>query len=306
MHLVSIITVNYNQPETTEALLQSVISKNNYQEIQMIVVDNGSQNDPVPGWKNKYPWVHFVRSEINLGFAGGNNLGIRESTGDYLFLINNDTEVTPGLIGSLSAQLEKNPQVGIISPKIKYFDAPDTLQYAGFTSMNYYSARNQCIGQFEKDAGQYDHLTGKTGFAHGAAMMVRKCALKKAGLMPEQFFLYYEELDWCDRFKRIGYEVWVDMQAVIYHKESISVGKNSMLKTYFMNRNRMLYIRRNAPFFKRKVFYLHFLFLVMPRNVLSYLRENNLAYVGLMFRSVWWNITNPTSSHNLGYPTEIK
>ncbi len=306
MHLVSIITVNYNQPETTEALLQSVISKNNYQEIQMIVVDNGSQNDPVPGWKNKYPWVHFVRSENNLGFAGGNNLGIRESTGDYLFLINNDTEVTPGLIGSLSAQLEKNPQVGIISPKIKYFDAPDTLQYAGFTSMNYYSARNQCIGQFEKDAGQYDHLTGKTGFAHGAAMMVRKCALKKAGLMPEQFFLYYEELDWCDRFKRIGYEVWVDMQAVIYHKESISVGKNSMLKTYFMNRNRMLYIRRNAPFFKRKVFYLHFLFLVMPRNVLSYLRENNLAYVGLMFRSVWWNITNPTSSHNLGYPTEIK
>jgi len=306
MHLVSIITVNYNQPETTEALLQSVISKNNYQEIQMIVVDNGSQNDPVPGWKNKYPWVHFVRSENNLGFAGGNNLGIRESTGDYLFLINNDTEVTPGLIGSLSAQLEKNPQVGIISPKIKYFDAPDTLQYAGFTSMNYYSARNQCIGQFEKDAGQYDHLTGKTGFAHGAAMMVRKCALKKAGLMPEQFFLYYEELDWCDRFKRIGYEVWVDMQAVIYHKESISVGKNSMLKTYFMNRNRMLYIRRNAPFFKRKVFYLHFLFLVMPRNVLSYLRENNLAYVGLMFRSVWWNITNPTSSHKLGYPTEIK
>ncbi len=306
MHLVSIITVNYNQPETTEALLQSVISKNNYQEIQMIVVDNGSQNDPVPGWKNKYPWVHFVRSENNLGFAGGNNLGIRESTGDYLFLINNDTEVTPGLIGSLSAQLEKNPQVGIISPKIKYFDAPDTLQYAGFTSMNYYSARNQCIGQFEKDTGQYDHLTGKTGFAHGAAMMVRKCALKKAGLMPEQFFLYYEELDWCDRFKRIGYEVWVDMQAVIYHKESISVGKNSMLKTYFMNRNRMLYIRRNAPFFKRKVFYLHFLFLVMPRNVLSYLRENNLAYVGLMFRSVWWNITNPTSSHNLGYPTEIK
>jgi len=306
MHLVSIITVNYNQPETTEALLQSVISKNNYQEIQMIVVDNGSQNDPVPCWKNKYPWVHFVRSENNLGFAGGNNLGIRESTGDYLFLINNDTEVTPGLIGSLSAQLEKNPQVGIISPKIKYFDAPDTLQYAGFTSMNYYSARNQCIGQFEKDAGQYDHLTGKTGFAHGAAMMVRKCALKKAGLMPEQFFLYYEELDWCDRFKRIGYEVWVDMQAIIYHKESISVGENSMLKTYFMNRNRMLYIRRNAPFFKRKVFYLHFLFLVMPRNVLSYLRENNLAYVGLMFRSVWWNITNPTSSHNLGYPTEIK
>ncbi|RYE31178.1 MAG: glycosyltransferase family 2 protein [Sphingobacteriaceae bacterium] len=302
MHLVSIITVNYNQPEVTQALLQSILQKNDYAEIQLIVVDNGSDKNPVPEWKTKYPWVHFVRSEKNLGFAGGNNLGIREATGDYLFLINNDTEVTAGLIGSLANQLEKNPQIGIISPKIKYFEAPDTLQYAGFTSMNYYSARNSCIGQFEKDNGQYDHLTGKTGFAHGAAMMVRKCALKKAGLMPEEFFLYYEELDWCDRFKRAGYEIWVDMQAVIYHKESVSVGKNSMLKTYFMNRNRMLYIRRNAPFFKRVVFYLHFALLVVPRNVWVYLRENKLSYVGVMFRSIWWNIINPTNSHNLGYP----
>ena len=306
MHLISIITVNYNQPEVTEALLQSVISKNDYPEIQMIVVDNGSQKNPIEAWKKKYPWAHFVRSENNLGFAGGNNLGIREAYGDYLFLINNDTEITPGLIGRLANQMEKNPQIGIISPKIKYFDDQDTLQYAGFTDMNYYNARNQCIGQFEKDNGQYDHLTGQTGFAHGAAMMVRKCALKKAGLMPEQFFLYYEELDWCDHFKRAGYEIWVDMQAVIYHKESISVGKNSMLKTYFMNRNRVLYIRRNAPFFKRKIFYLHFLLLVMPRNIFSYLLGKNSAHIGMMFRSVWWNFTNRSNSHYIGYPTEIK
>lgn len=306
MHLVSVITVNYNQPEVTEALLQSVINKSDYPDIQMIVVDNGSHQNPVPDWQVKFPWAHFLRSEKNLGFAGGNNLGIREATGDYLFLINNDTELTPGLIGRLADQLERHPQIGIISPKIKYYDDPDTLQYAGFTSMNYYNARNHCIGQFEKDNGQYDHLTGKTGFAHGAAMMVRKCALKKAGLMPEQFFLYYEELDWCDHFKRIGYEIWVDMQAVIYHKESVSVGKNSMLKTYFMNRNRMLYIRRNAPFFKRIIFYLHFLFLVTPRNIISYLRENNMAYVRIMFRSIWWNFTNATSSRYLGYPIEVK
>ncbi|WP_419801009.1 glycosyltransferase family 2 protein [Mucilaginibacter sp.] len=302
MHLVSVITVNYNQPEVTEALLKSIIDKNDYAEIQMIVVDNGSYENPVPAWKAKFPWAYFVRSEVNLGFAGGNNLGIRQACGDYLFLINNDTEITPGLIRELADRLEKNPQIGIISPKIKYFEAPDTLQYAGFTSMNYYSARNRCIGQFEKDNGQYDHLTGKTGFAHGAAMMVRKCALKKAGLMAENFFLYYEELDWCDQFKRAGYEIWVDMQAVIYHKESVSVGKNSMLKTYFMNRNRLLYIRRNAPFFKRIVFYMHFSLLVLPRNVLAYLRENKLSYVWVMFRSVWWNMINPKNSNNLGYP----
>ncbi|MFX5506310.1 hypothetical protein ABTD43_20225, partial [Acinetobacter baumannii] len=76
--------------------------------------------------------------------------------------------------------------------------------------MNYYTARNSCIGQFERDNGQYDHLLGETGFAHGAAMMVKREAIEKAGLMAENFFLYYEELDWCDRIKRSGYAIWVN------------------------------------------------------------------------------------------------
>ena len=101
--------------------------------------------------------------------------------------------------------LIQHPEVGVVSPKLLYFDQPQMLQYAGYTPMNYFTARNACIGQFETDKGQYDHLVGPTGFAHGAAMMVTRQAIQKSGPMAENFFLYYEELDWADRIRRNGF-----------------------------------------------------------------------------------------------------
>lgn len=292
MKLVSVITVNYNQPKVTEALLQSIFEHNAYANLEIIVVDNGSSQNPVPGWKQKYKDVQFIRSEENLGFAGGNNWGIEHAQGEYYFLINNDTEITNTLIGGLVQKLEENPLIGIISPKIRYYDQPDVLQYAGYTSMNYFTCQNRCIGQFEKDMGQYDHVTGETGYAHGAAMMIRRGAAEKAGLMSPLFFLYYEELDWCEKIKRAGYTVWVDMQQLIYHKESISVGKNSALKEYYMNRNRILFIRRNAPVVASLVFYPYFIIAVVPRNIIRYIKEKNFKFISVLFRAIWWNITS--------------
>ncbi|MFX9027493.1 hypothetical protein ABTN22_18650, partial [Acinetobacter baumannii] len=92
---------------------------------------------------------------------------------------------------------------------------------------------------YEKDNGQYDNIVQQIGYGHGAAMMLKKEAIEKAGLMAENFFLYYEEMDWCDRIKKSGYEIWINTNALIYHKESISVGKRSALKEFFMNRNRI-------------------------------------------------------------------
>lgn len=301
MKKVSIITVNYNHSEVTEALLKSFYLKNNYKNIEIIVVDNASVDNPINKWINIFPNVTFLRSEENLGFAGGNNLGIAQSSGDYLFLVNNDTEFTEDLVEKLVATLDSNTKIGMVSPKIRYFDNPDILQYVGFTPMNYYTARNKCIGQFEKDAGQYDHLNGKTGFVHGAAMMIRKEAITKAGLMAENFFLYYEEMDWCDRVRKAGFEIWVNTSAIIYHKESISVGKNSQLKEYYMNRNRILYIRRNANVFCRLVFYVHFSFLVVPRNIINYLKNGDKGFVSQLLRAIRWNIINSRDSNYLGF-----
>lgn len=306
MKKVSVITVNFNQPVVTEALLASIAATNTYTNIEMIVVDNGSKVNPVDEWRVKYPAVKFIRSEINLGFAGGNNVGIEAALGEYLFLVNNDTEFTPGLVGTLVDALEANPAIGIISPKIKYFQTPHILQYVGFTPMNYFTCSNKCVGQFEEDKGQYDHITAPTGFCHGAAMMLRTEAVKKAGLMTENFFLYYEEMDWNEHIKRAGYEAWVCTDALIYHKESVSVGQKSKLKEYFMNRNRILFIRRNAPLFKRLVFYVYFMLAVFPRNILVYIKDKNYNFIPTLFKAVWWNITQSKNSTKLGYPIKTQ
>ena len=302
MKSVSVITVNFNQGLVTEALLASILATNTYSPLEIIVVDNGSANNPVPAWQVKYPGIKFIRSEVNLGFAGGNNLGIKQAGGDYLFFVNNDTEFTEGLVATLAATLGQHQEVGMVSPKIKYFSEPYMLQYAGFTPMNYYTARNKCIGQFETDKGQYDNLTGETGYIHGAAMMLRREAVIKAGYMPENYFLYYEEMDWCEQVKRAKYTIWVNMQALIYHKESVSVGTKSALKEYFMNRNRLLFIRRNCSFATICFFWIYFLAVVMPRNILTYLKNKEYKFIPVLLRAIWWNVTHNKKSTSLGYP----
>ena len=300
MKKVSIITVNFNQPKVTEELLRSIPAT--YSNLEIIVVDNGSRKELSTYWQSEFPEVKFIRSEQNLGFAGGNNLGIKEANGEYLFLVNNDTEFTTDLLDKLAAVMDAHPKIGMVSPKIKYYSNQNMIQYAGYTAMNYYTCSNSCIGLRETDTGQYDHIIAPTAYCHGAAMMIRKEAIEKAGLMSENFFLYYEEVDWCEHIKRAGYEAWVCTDAVIYHKESISVGKKSKLKEFFMNRNRILFTRRNAPLLKKMFFYPYFILLVVPRNILVYIKDKNYSYIPMLLKAVWWNFTHSKNSTDLGYP----
>jgi GT2 family glycosyltransferase len=302
MKKVSVITVNFNQPAVTEDMLLSIEKTNDHSNLEIIVVDNASRENPVPEWQVKYPLIKFIRSDVNLGFAGGNNLGIKQATGDYLFLVNNDTEFTPGLVEKLADVLDNKVDVGMISPMIKYYSDKQLIQYAGYTPMNYYTCRNSCIGLRQKDEGQFNNINGPTAYCHGAAMMIKKEAIGKAGLMAENFFLYYEEVDWCEHILRAGYKAWVDTNALIYHKESVSVGKKSKLKEYFMNRNRILFTRRNAPLLKKLFFYFYFLLLVVPRNVITYIKNKNYDFIPMLFKAVWWNFTHSKNSTNLGYP----
>lgn len=301
MSSISIITVNFFQPQATIELLNSLYQYNATANIEIILVDNGSPIDNELYFKRDYQDIKYIRSEKNLGFAGGNNLGIAHATGEYLFLINNDTEVTHGLMEVLGDTLAQNPRIGIISPQINYFDDKKIIQYAGFTQMDYYTCRNACIGQFETDSGQYSNKVAQTGFIHGAAMMIRREALEKAGPMAENFFLYYEEMDWCERIKDAGYEIWINTNALIYHKESLSVGKNSALKEFFMNRNRILFIRRNAKFHQKMIFYLYFMLLVVPRNMLKYLASGTSGFIKVLWSAVYWNMTHKTDSTDLGF-----
>lgn len=301
MKSISVITVNFRQPDVTISLMESIKKYPSTLPVEVIVVDNGSENSIEERLQSVYPGVKYVRSEENIGFAGGNNLGIAEATGDYLLFLNNDTEITENLFDVLSSTLENNPQVGMVSPLILYFDQPDLIQYAGFTAMNYKTCRNQGIGSMEVNKGQFDNTNRETAYCHGAAMMCRRADLRTVGLMEENFFLYYEELDWCEKFRRAGKIIWFTGQTKIYHKESVSVGKESSIKTYFMTRNRLLFIRRNTSLFNTAIFSFYYVLLACPKQILKYTFSGRRDLIKWVLKGLLWNLFNRRNSKKLGY-----
>ncbi len=286
--MVSIITVNFNQLSVTCDLLES-IRRQDFQNLEVIVVDNASRENPAAHLAAHFPEVKFIRSEKNLGFAGGNNLGIREATGDFLFFINNDTELSVGCVQKLVDLLSENPKIGMVSPLILYFSEKTKIQYAGMTAVNPLTARNRTVGQMETNLGQFSKPE-KTAYAHGAAMMMPRSVLQKVGEMPDDFFLYYEELDWCEQIRRAGFEIWVEPRAHIFHKESLTVSKLGALKTYFLNRNRVLFMRRNFGGGLRILpFYLFLFFVAMPKNALQFLLRGETDNLKAFLQGVFWN-----------------
>ncbi len=260
--------------------------------VEVVLVDNGTAEDHGALYRSVYPELIYIRSEENLGFAGGNNLGIRHAKGDYLLFLNNDTEITDRFIDSLCDELDSHPEFGLISPLILYDENPQKIQYAGFTPMNYLTGRNSGIGVMEDDLGQFDHVTVETGYCHGAAMLCRTADLERVGLMEEDFFLYYEELDWCEKFRRAGFRMGFTGKAKIYHKESMSVGKESPLKTYHMTRNRWLFIRRNATVSARMLFASYYVLVAMPFAMVKYLAKGRSDLAKAAVKGVWWHFTH--------------
>jgi len=301
MKRTSIISVNFNQPQVTIDFLKSVKLNTDDVGIELILVDNGSREDHGADFVREYPGLIYIRSEENLGFAGGNNLGIKVATGDYLLLLNNDTEITANLIPVLSAELERNPEIGMISPLLLFYDSPDVIQYAGFTKMNYLTCRNSGIGSMEINKGQYDNDSRETAYCHGAAMMCRKADLETVGLMDDLFFLYYEELDWCEKFIRAGKKIWFTGRTRVYHKESMSVGKDSSIKTYFMTRNRMLFIRRNTSLLNTVFFSLYYIGIASPKQIFLYLRKGRKDLIKWVIRGIGWNLMHSKKSTALGF-----
>ena len=288
--LVSIISVNYNQSSVTCDMVAS-LRQITYPNIEIIVVDNASPTDDPTQIAESYPEVNLIRSASNLGYAGGNNLGIQQAKGKYLLFLNNDTEVAPDFLEPLVDLFENNPKAGIASPKIIYFGTDNLIQYAGSTGINPWTGRSKGIGSKEKDNGQYS-VSSTTALADGAAMMVPKKVVDEVGMMPELYFLYYEELDWCEMIKRAGYTCHYVAGATIYHKESVSVGKASVLKTYYMNRNRLLFIRRNVNGWAFLTSTMVFLMAAIPKKALSHSIRREWKHLQALGRGLWWHLQN--------------
>lgn len=290
MHRISIITVNYNGYVDTCAMIDSVISIKFDAEI--IVVDNGSKKDEASAIASRYPFVKTIRSEQNLGFAGGNNLGIEVATGDYMFFLNNDTELKEDFnVQALIDRLESSSHIGMVCPKIRFAWGTCPIQFTGYTQLSPITLRNKAIGNEEEDHGQYS-TAHATPYAHGAAMFVKREALEKTGIMPECYFLYYEEYDWSMMFHRAGYEIWYEPECTIYHKESKSTGQNSPLKTYYIMRNRLLYAKRNQPFRFRYLTYTYLLCVVAPRDLLKHMFNKRIDLCKAVFSAIcdFWRL----------------
>jgi GT2 family glycosyltransferase len=153
----------------------------------------------------------------------------------------------------------------------------------------------------ETDSGQYNSDSRETGYCHGAAMMCRRKDLDTVGLMAENFFLYYEELDWCEKFKKEGKKIWFTGKAKVYHKESMSVGKESAIKTYFMTRNRMLFIRRNTGLLNTILFSVYYLLFACSKQIVVYALKGRTDLITWVFKGILWNFNNSKNSDKLGF-----
>ena len=279
---LSIITINYNGLKDTSELIESIPFSNN---LEVIVVDNASKQDEASIIAERYPYVKIIRNSKNLGFAGGNNLGIKEAKGKYILLINNDTYFKEFKIDTLIEQLESSDKIGIVCPKLRFAWGNNPIQFAGYTYLSPITVRNQAIGFGEEDHGQYD-TAHRIPYAHGAAMLIKREAIDKVGLMPECFFLYYEELDWSMMFTRAGYDIWYDPACTVYHKESQTTGQNSPLRTYYITRNRLLLVKRNYKGINKYLSYIYLIGIVAPRDIIKFTLQGRLDLVKAVYRGI--------------------
>lgn len=256
---ISIIIVSYNSNQLTLECLRSLQKLSNAgAQLHVIVVDNAS-SDPfkVPDAIDKSLHCEVLRSDANLGFTGGNNLGIHHAIekydSDYVLLLNNDTTVAPNLITALISRMEADDQCGIVVPKI-YFaagrefhaqsyskaDRGNVIWYAG-GSIDWLNLNAFHRGVDEVDRGQFQTQT-ESDFATGCCLMIRREVLEKIGLLDKKYFVYLEDVDWSIKAKRYGYTIgYVDDTHVWHVNAGSSQGSGSALHQYYQARNALLF-----------------------------------------------------------------
>ena len=246
---VGIVILAYNGREDTLRCLESV-DEVDWSELTTIVVDNGSNDGVLDAVRERFPHVQVIRSERNLGFAGGNNIGLRaahDAGADYFLVLNNDTVVHTDAVRELVAEAERRPDAGALCPLIYYMDPPDRIWYAGarFDPRKAHNGRH--TGYRERDDGQYDGVR-ETGRATGAAIMVPRATIDSVGYLDERLFLTVEDVEWSLRIREAGYRILVVPSARVWHTVSVAAGgEHSPAIAYYAVRNTLAVSNWHAP-----------------------------------------------------------
>ena len=252
---IAILILNWNGKKDTLECLAS-IEKIDYPHFQPLVVDNGSTDDSVSAIRAAYPRVPILETKENLGFAGGNNIGIEwclRKKAEWIFLLNNDTIVAPDILKAFLAAAKEQPKAKILGAKIFRYSDPNRIDHLG-------GFWNPKIAEFESNAfGEIDHIyltdMQKVDYVCGAALFMHRSVPETIGLLEPRYFLFWEESDYCIRAAKAGLEVWTAPQAHIWHKVSASFTGGKPHMHYFWWRSRLLFLSRNCTPQEKKELY---------------------------------------------------
>jgi len=272
---VFIIIVNWNGNEDTIECLES-LKNNDYPNYKVVIVDNGSDKKIEISDSE----IKVIYNKENLGFSGGNNIGIKyalENNADYILLLNNDTIVSNDFLSKMIKFAQKNKQVGIIGPKI-YFPNSKKIWFAG-GKINWLYNKGTMRGFNQIDSGQYDKPeVQNTDFITGCCALIKKEVIKKIGLMSEEYFLYYEDTDFSLKARRAGYDCVLIPSAVIWHKGSKSAIAESPSYIYYHIRNGLIMAKKYAPWHIKIFIHL---------NIILRIKKQFLKYIFMPSKRTW-------------------
>jgi len=241
---VAIVVLNWNNAPDTLACLES-LTRIDYPDHTILVVDNGSTDDSVARIGDRFPRMEIRQTGANLGYAEGNNVGIRhalEQGVDYVLLLNDDVVVAPDMLSNLVAVAGREPLAGFLGPKVYHREEPQCLQSAGIALDWLYDSRHR--GQDQVDAGQFD-VVEEVDAVSGCAMLASRRVLERVGLLAPQYFMYYEEIDWCLRARAAGFKNLYVPTARVWHRKPQLRTAAMPFVTYYMRRNAYLLLSKH-------------------------------------------------------------
>jgi GT2 family glycosyltransferase len=243
---VGIVILNWKRPVQILECLSS-LREQTFAAVQVVVVDNASDNGSVAAIRDAFPEVTVIENERNLGFAGGSNIGICHLLNrgvDYVLLLNDDTEVAEDMLSRLVSAAEADPRTAILGPSIFYFEPSDLLWSGGGSIDRYGAARHLRVDERAADLATVP--VTEVDYVSGCGMLVKRSVLEAVGALDERFFAYFEETELCARARRAGFRIVYVPQARMWHKIGRTERGQSRPYLYLMARNRLLYVRCSA------------------------------------------------------------
>ncbi len=286
---VSVITLNWNQTAQTCQFLEST-RKLKYENYEVLVCDMGSAVDPGPAiFSGNFPNTRLLKMDNAGRTAGGIHSAMKQAKGDFILFINNHTEVTETLLEDLLSPFLTDSILGVTCPKIRSYHQKDIIEFAGYKPLNMVTGKSRLIGNNKRDRGQYDKLA----YTHGAytgAMMLRKTVIENMGMLPPNFFVYFDDADLSARVIKKGYKILYQPKALVYTKTALKSSGKTAMQVYYTTRNRILYMRRNSNLFQFFVFAMFFTLIVLPFNLLRFGIARKSGHIIAFVKAILWNI----------------